>query len=124
MPGRKTKLTPEIQERIVSACKLGMPDEYVARLAGISNKTLQRWKQRGELGKSAEFRKFNLLIGEARSDVMQNALFVVNRAAIEGREYRAATWLLEKLFPEHFGKKANSNEEKKTLHEKDEKNKT
>ena len=45
--GRRTKLTPEVQQTITNAMEAGTPFEIACRLAGVSPTTGHDWRQRG-----------------------------------------------------------------------------
>ena len=114
---RPTKLTPEIQETIVNAVKLGNYIETAAALAGIHKSTLYDWMKRGareaeRLDKtpSAKPRKKELPYLEF-SDALTRALAyaesrdveMIDKAAIE--DWRASAWRLERRNSERWGKK-------------------
>lgn len=48
VPGRPSKLTPELQERILDAILEGVYMETAAQAVGINKTTLYRWIERGE----------------------------------------------------------------------------
>ena len=58
MAGRKTKLTPERQEKILECVRLGMSNKAAAQVAGISEKTLYNWIECGEKDTSGPFFEF------------------------------------------------------------------
>ena len=57
MAGRKTKLTPERQEKILGCVRAGMSYKDAAQSAGITPETLCRWLARGKV-ESSLFHEF------------------------------------------------------------------
>ena len=60
MAGRKTKLTPERQEKILDCVRIGMSNKAAAQMAGISEKTLYNWIECGVVAGRGESRMRNL----------------------------------------------------------------
>ncbi len=58
MAGRKTKLTPDRQEKILDCVRIGMSNRAAAQVAGISEKTLYNWIECGEKDTSGPFFEF------------------------------------------------------------------
>ena len=50
--GRPSKLTPEVQEKIVTAIRAGNYAQVAAVYAGIGERTFYRWMERGEKSKA------------------------------------------------------------------------
>src|SRR5690349_5361352 len=46
--GRRTKLTPEVQQTIATAIAAGVPFEAACQLAGVSANVAAEWRRRGE----------------------------------------------------------------------------
>ncbi len=46
--GRRTKLTPEVQQTITKAMEAGTPFESACRLAGVPPRVAYEWRARGE----------------------------------------------------------------------------
>ena len=65
MAGRKTKLTPERQEKILKCVRAGMTYKAAAESAGIALETLCRWIARGEKAESGLFHEFYESVQEA-----------------------------------------------------------
>jgi transposase len=93
---RPTKLTAEVQERIVQAIRAGNYAEAACQAAGISPSSLYRWLARGqqEPGRYREFRQA-VLRAEAEGEV--HAVATVRRAMAE--DWRAALAYLERRHP-------------------------
>jgi hypothetical protein len=101
---RKTKLTLQIQKAIGDKIVIGAPLKFAAEASGIDESTFYRWLQRGEKEKSGiyyEFRKY-IMECEAKSVIVH--LNIITRAANDG-DPKASEWILERRFPEHFGRR-------------------
>lgn len=104
MPGgRPSKLTPERQERIVELIRAGNYMEIAAQAAGIDVSTLYRWLQRGEKARSGPYRQFRDAVMRARVEAEARAVVVVQKAALT--DWRAASWWLERAFPDRWGRR-------------------
>ncbi len=104
MPGgRPSKLTPERQERIVELIRAGNYMEIAAQAAGIDVSTLYRWLQRGEKARSGKYRQFRDAVMRARVEAEARAVVVVQKAALD--DWRAASWWLERAFPDRWGRR-------------------
>lgn len=92
--GRRTKLTPAVQDRIVTALRAGCYLESAAQLAGVDRSTLFRWMAKGEAAQSGQFRDFcNAVEGAiAQAEVAAVARIVTASQT----DWKAAAWLLER----------------------------
>lgn len=66
MAGRRTKLTEELQQTVVSYIRAGAFDWVAAQAAGIGKTTFYRWMLSGEQGKQP-YAKFYSAVREARA---------------------------------------------------------
>lgn len=117
MAGRKTKLTPEIQECIIEAVGAGATYEIAALAGGISYDTLHNWFKRGAReaerrtngGKPSEVEdQFFVFFGalkKAEGDAAVRWLRRIDAAAAAG-EWQAAAWKLERRYPHVYGRRA------------------
>jgi len=106
--GAKQKYTdPGRIERILNALESGATERIAAAYGGISQDTLTRWKQQ-----HADFAD-RLIEAESKGAIRQ--LLNINRAAqgtidpqtglyTDPPDWRASSWLLERRFPEEYGK--------------------
>ena len=101
----KTKLTPEVQDRIVVALRAGNYQETAALYAGISAKTFYEWLNRGESDdpKEAAFRNFREAVEKAKADAEVRDVALIDKAAHDG-SWQAAAWKLERKFPQKWGR--------------------
>lgn len=116
MTGRKTKLTPEVQEKIVKAIEDGNFDFIAAEAAGISKRTFFRWLARGEaeserLGKSGArprkserpFWHFWHAIKKAHATAESIRVRIINNAS--EKNWQAAAWWLERKHSDRWSRK-------------------
>ena len=100
--GRRTKLTPEVQDRILQAVRAGLRYREAALAAGIDERTFYNWKRRGEEAKSGIYFQFfqSLKEAEARGEL---ALLARIQAASQ-ETWQAAAWILERRHRERWGR--------------------
>lgn len=116
MAGRSTKLTPEVQQRVVEALRAGNYQDAAAGYAGISHTTFHNWLNRGkeearriadgEKPKASEaiYVEFLDAVEKARSEAEVRNVMHIQRAAQDGT-WQAAAWFLERSFPRKWGRK-------------------
>lgn len=115
---RPTKLTPEVQEQILTAYRAGCSKEHAAAYAGVSHTALFEWQARGEteaqrreagedpIDNESKFVAFAEALRKAESDLVVRNLALIQRAAArEDGSWQAAAWLLERKHPTLFGRK-------------------
>ena len=83
MAGRKTKLTPERQEKILKCVRAGMTYKAAAESAGIALETLCRWIARGEKAESGLFHEFYESVQEALAHFEWVHLENIERSALK-----------------------------------------
>lgn len=134
MPGgRPTKLSPELQERVIAYLRQGNYLETAAAAAGIDRTTLRDWLRRGERAKSGRYREFSLAVEKARAEAEVMGLGIITKAGMPQRvldllspedlaalppnvrrqlgrltrpgEWTAMAWRLERTMPEKFGRR-------------------
>jgi transposase len=101
--GRPTKLTPEIQEKIVSVIRKGNYIETAAAYAGISKQTLYNWLRTGSRKPTGVYGEFVRAVEQALAESEMADLARIEQAAIEGH-WQASAWRLERRFPKRWGK--------------------
>ena len=130
--GRKTKLTPELQETICNWLKLGYYQEDAGVMAGISPSTYYDWLKKGaeEDSKQDEIKalgsgesplpaieedsdielvyiysEFSEAVARARAEAEGAHIKNIRRAADNGT-WQASAWFLERSFPKKWGKRS------------------
>ena len=83
MAGRKTKLTPERQEKILDCVRIGMSNRAAAQVAGISEKTLYNWIECGEKDASGPFFEFLKSLQAATVQFELSNCRIIHRSATE-----------------------------------------
>jgi len=102
--GRKTKLTPEVQTAIVQAVARGLPYCHARRLAGVGRSTFFNWMALGEnLRVGTLYRDFRDAVKRADAQFVVEALGHIQAAG--KKQWQAYAWLLERRFPEDFGRR-------------------
>lgn len=105
----KTKLTPELQARFVEAIAKGAHYVDACNYAGISYETFRLWREAGEQAKSGAMLAFFVAVKEAEGAATLGALDIINKAADEGA-WQAATWKLERRYPDRYGRTVQTQE--------------
>jgi len=101
---RQKKLTPEVQDKIVSALRAGNYQETAARYAGIGETTFYRWMEMGEDEEAEEiYREFREAVEKAKADAEVRDVALIDKAAHDG-SWQAAAWKLERKFPNKWGR--------------------
>ena len=102
-PGRPTKLTPEVQQAICDALERGEVHVHAIEHGGIGETTYYEWLAKGEEGIKpyAEFRAATIR-AESRG---RKKIFDQIQAHAED-DWRAGAFLLERRYPQHYGKAA------------------
>lgn len=92
--GRRTKLTPDIVQKLVEAISIGCTYEQACDYAGIAASTFYAWMSNGRNGKEG-FIEFLETIKKANAKSVVANLAVVQRAARDG-QWQAAAFILER----------------------------
>jgi len=104
-PGRKTKLTPELQARFVQVLRAGNFIETCCDYCGIHPDTyygwLERAKEPGE--RNRIFREFAAAVSTARATAEIESVARIRLAGSKGN-LKADIWYLERSYPERWGK--------------------
>jgi len=109
--GRKTKLTPELQERICKYIENGYTIEQSCALAGINVATYYNWKKWGRQAKSGKFFEFFKAAETSEKVAEAKFLSTILKAAVGDPEkkvkgdWKAAAWYLERKNPQQFARR-------------------
>lgn len=97
-------MTPEVQERIVSAIRAGNYLETAAAYAGIGETTLHRWMQQGATDESdVIYREFREAVERARAEAEVRTVALIQQAAPQS--WQAAAWYLERSHPKRWARR-------------------
>lgn len=100
--GRPTKLTPEVQRRIVKAVRCGNYGETAAASEGVQRSTYYEWMERGRKGESP-FAEFADAVTRARAVAERRMVNVVRTDAVQNAE--SARWYLERSASDRWGRR-------------------
>ena len=104
MAGRPTKLTPDVQELIVDGINAGLTYGMTCARAGVTYATFYNWLEKGEVAKSGVLMEFFDAVSRAKAD---SALRLVSQIMLQApADWRAAAFLLERRFPDDYGKRS------------------
>lgn len=103
--GRPSKLTPELQERILQLIRKGNYIEVACAAVGIDKSTYYKWLQRGQQAKSGKYFDFFIAAKKAEREAETAFLDRIREAAFKDKDWKAAAWYLERKYPERWGRK-------------------
>lgn len=117
--GRPPKLTYDMIEKIADLIVMGKPIAVAANLAGISESTIYRWLALGKKkGANKIYKELVERVYEACEFSEFEALQVLRQATLEGSNWRAAAWILERRHPEKYGKRSPQDENTEPINTK------
>src|SRR5262245_19144625 len=90
---RTCKLTDEVQQALVKALAAGNTRADSARAAGITDRTLRLWLQKGKRARAGKFRSFRREVLKAESQAVVGYVEVLQQAAAKGDWRAGAFWL-------------------------------
>jgi hypothetical protein len=93
--GRPTKYVPATVRKVLRAVERGLPLKLAAAHGGIAFETFCVWRTR--------YPDFAQAVEQALAKSVRHHLSVIENAASQG-DWKAASWLLEHRFPEHFAR--------------------
>lgn len=97
---RPTKLTPQLQDKIVQAVKAGNYAQIAAQYAGIGTTTFFRWMQQGAEEEKGIYREFREAIKVAEAEAEVRAVAIIQRQMPES--WQAAMTYLERKHPDRW----------------------
>lgn len=95
---RPTLLTPEVQASIVASLEEGMYRAVAAQLAGIGERTLYLWLERGERGEEP-YAEFLHAVKSAEAIAERDVIRAV-KMGLEGWQSKA--WVAERRWPKRW----------------------
>ena len=111
--GRPPKLTPQVQDKILTAIRAGNYFDAACGYAGIGKGVGNEWLARGKgdhpRGKTKLFADFAEQVERARAESEAHAVAVIRNAM--PTSWQAAAWWLERTNPKKFGRKFQLAEE-------------
>lgn len=101
--GRKSKLTPELQEKILLFLKAGNYVNTACLACGIDETTFYNWIKWGKKRKAGIYFKFFQSTKRAEAEAEARLVTLVNLAG--PNNWQAAMTMLERKYPERWGRK-------------------
>lgn len=101
---RPTKLTKELQQKIGKSVALGLPYALAAAAVGITYQTFNDWMNKGKNSTSGEYFEFYKYIQKCNADAAMKCLERL-KGAVDSGNVQVAMWILERRFPESYGKR-------------------
>ena len=99
-----SKFSPAAVETIAHAIELGAPRKHAAACAGVSYETVRRWMRAGEQDEDSPQGELVRRVDLARGALAMRCLQAIHTAAEDGT-WQAAAWVLERRFPDQFGRR-------------------
>ena len=99
---RPSKLTPEVQKRLVKAIKAGNYYEAACGFAGIHYSTFREWMIKGEKATSGKFREFYEAIKKAENEA--EVRMVAQWQQHMPENWQAIATFLERRYPDRWGR--------------------
>ena len=100
--GRPPALTPDVGTTIVRALKMGCTIECAAALGGVGRSTAFAWLRRGAHEESGPY--FELWVQARAAIAHAEATNVALISVAARKDWRAASWLLERRNPASWGR--------------------
>lgn len=103
--GRKAKLTPELQARMVELVAGGNYLQTAAAACGVDISTVFKWMKAGEKTGAGKYFEFRHAIKEASANAEAEAVKSVITAGKDPRNWTASATFLERRFPARWAKR-------------------
>jgi transposase len=101
--GAKTKLTPEVKDKIVTAIRIGSYDYVAAKMAGISRSTFYEWQDRGSKEKKGIYSEFLDALKKAEAEAEIAAVNDIRKAG--ETNWQARAWWLERRHGDRWSRR-------------------
>ena len=96
---RPTKLTPEVHEAIVDGINAGLTFRLSCARAGVTPATFYNWLEKGKVAQSGALMEF--------FNAVERALRLISQITLQApADWRAAAFILERRFPDDYGRRA------------------
>jgi hypothetical protein len=103
---RRSKLTPEVQQRICDAVVIGATYEHAAAYGGVAYETFNNWRKANV--------QFSEALKAAEARAVVGWLAKIEKAASDGT-WQAAAWKLERRYPAEYGRSLQQVEHSGTI---------
>lgn len=92
--GRPSKLNSRVAEQVLSALELGATRRHAAAAAGLGERTLYHWLEKGAAETKGIYWQFLQDVKKAEGRCTVNMLQLIQSAAVT--DWKAAAWILER----------------------------
>lgn len=100
--GRRPALTAEAKEAVLGAVRDSQTYEVAARRAGVAERTLYGWIEKGEAGAAPVYAQFVQELARAKAEAEESIITGIKAA---GRhDWRALAWIAERRYPDRWGR--------------------
>jgi hypothetical protein len=93
-----------LQSKLCDAIRSGNFLETAATYAGVDESTLHRWLKRGRRKRKGSYHDLAVAFDKAVADSEVLGVARITKAANDG-SWQASAWLLERRFPENWGRR-------------------
>lgn len=90
-------MTPDAIERACKAARAGLSKRHQAAVAGVSESTYYRWLRADMTYASEEYDQGRAAYEQAEAERAMMLMEVVDKAATEAKDWKAAVWSLQQL---------------------------
>jgi hypothetical protein len=102
--GRHTLLTPSVADQLVTMLRAGNYLEVACRAVGVHRNTLAEWLRRGRVARVGD-EDYAQLVERVDQALAEGEVRNVAHIAATARDnWQAAAWLLERGYPERWGR--------------------
>ena len=98
--GRPSKLTPEIQAKLIQAIRAGSHLITACRLVGVDYSSFRRWMIKGEKQSTGRFREFCEAVRVCEAELEIRLVATWRQATVD--DWRAASEFLSRRYPDRW----------------------
>jgi hypothetical protein len=107
--GTPTLLTPARHALVVDMVRRGNFLRAAAAAAGVAERTVYQWRERGEADHAADvpsvYRAFAEDLAAADAEAEMRLLAMIDGSAVDG-DWKAAAWILERRWPDRYSRRS------------------
>ena len=100
--GRPSKLTPALIAQFVPLLEAVPYWQTAADYLGLPRQTVWAWLRKGERAEHSIYGQFHDVVKKARA---RTELALAARVRTEPEQWQRFAWMLERAYPEHWGKR-------------------
>lgn len=103
-----SKYSVAVHNSIIKHCRKGLPLTFSAAKAGIHGNTAKKWHQEGQDDPEGVYGAFALAVEKAQADFLMALIDEWREVGSQTKQWTSFATMAERLYPEHFVKKAES----------------